>query len=47
MTINVKEVLSKFVIDDKTVYLNKSDNIKLSFEEIKNQVINILTNEQK
>ena len=47
MTINVKEVLSKFVIDDKTVYLNESDNIKLSFEEIKNQVINILTNEQK
>jgi len=34
-------------IDDEAVYLNENNKINLSFEEIKNQVINILTNEPK
>ena len=34
-------------IDDEAVYINENNKINLSFEEIKNQVINILTNEPK
>ena len=34
-------------IDDEAVYLNENNKINLNFEEIKNQVINILTNEPK